>query len=312
MFCSKCGKELQEGSDFCTECGEGHQNVQFKQQSGNKIKKGWIIGIIIVAVIIGFIATNVFQKRGSGQPYINDGNRYTSDTDYSEKDTSIEKDELIGDWETTISYVDVMDLVLNSNSEPLQDMNSRAETIKKILNNINTNIEIHIYYCFEEDGCAYMIANKNEWASSMKRFALSMLDYMQNLQGDELYDFFAAINGATKEDVDKMFSSSSRTIEDYVAMMRPIYESMTEEQLAEDYFSAVPLEDYKDKNYFLLDTDTVYELTKKEIILNDKNDFSKQKKYPYTFENGKLSIKLKMFDDKDEYLTMIFQKTTLS
>ena len=62
MFCSKCGRELEEGSSFCVHCGEKITNTATKSAlkigdiknilKSRKVIKYAIVGVVIVFVII--------------------------------------------------------------------------------------------------------------------------------------------------------------------------------------------------------------------------------------------------------------------
>ena len=65
MFCPNCGKEMNEGAEFCSNCGERTQKNKIlknvKENLKNKYFKGILIFIVILLVIF-FIRNLVFNK----------------------------------------------------------------------------------------------------------------------------------------------------------------------------------------------------------------------------------------------------------
>lgn len=57
MFCQKCGKENEEGTNFCLYCGAALTPVENASElpQKNKKKKKWLIPLILIVVIIGFL-----------------------------------------------------------------------------------------------------------------------------------------------------------------------------------------------------------------------------------------------------------------
>ena len=54
MFCKNCGKEIQDGNTFCTNCENGINDITKKEKVVTKNKKHiiMIICIIILAITI--------------------------------------------------------------------------------------------------------------------------------------------------------------------------------------------------------------------------------------------------------------------
>ena len=60
MYCIKCGKEINDGADFCQYCGQKQEESTEKNDKNEKKppsdSKLLLIGVILAAVILGIIA----------------------------------------------------------------------------------------------------------------------------------------------------------------------------------------------------------------------------------------------------------------
>lgn len=312
MYCTHCGSEYKENTRFCSKCGQPipSQGTPIHPMYNNAVpqpsfakqrppKWPFVILGVVGAIAIFVIAIICFA--------IGITNSSSDKKDYgvgssttAVKNTSIEKEELVGTWKATMKTEDML-RIMDFNADKAQ----QAEAMIKILKNITADLEVPIYYCFEEDGSVAQVIKKNEWIPAMKKLVFDMLDYMKN---GGFYEMMEATTGNTKEEIEKQLSSIHMTVDQYVDRMKSIYESMSQEQ----WETAISrFENYKVDGYYLLDSDVdTYELTKNEIIFS-KKDTSESRRSPYSFEDGKLTLKVKLFADIDDYISLVFQKTDL-
>ena len=60
MFCSRCGKEMNDSEKFCSECGQSFQNVvQNKTQDNQPNQQYGKIALIIIIVIVAILIFTV-------------------------------------------------------------------------------------------------------------------------------------------------------------------------------------------------------------------------------------------------------------
>ena len=62
MFCSKCGNEMEDNTDFCSKCGNKLKNTKqnldkkpTKTDSGVSTKKIFVVGLVVVIVGFGIL-----------------------------------------------------------------------------------------------------------------------------------------------------------------------------------------------------------------------------------------------------------------
>lgn len=55
MYCSKCGKEIPDESDFCSYCGADLQMKKDNNEEENSITENIICGIAIVVCVLAII-----------------------------------------------------------------------------------------------------------------------------------------------------------------------------------------------------------------------------------------------------------------
>lgn len=91
MFCSKCGKELPDGSRFCGTCGTKNSGLVVENVCEKNTKKviGIVVVVIMLVVVVVALRSNIsFLKNDNAYVYLSDG-KYELITDLN-KETTIE------------------------------------------------------------------------------------------------------------------------------------------------------------------------------------------------------------------------------
>lgn len=81
MYCGKCGKEIEEGADFCPYCGNiiEHKNERRIQVN---LKKGLIIFGIIFAVFLLIFCLIQINRNSKYKQFIENGDQFFAEADY--------------------------------------------------------------------------------------------------------------------------------------------------------------------------------------------------------------------------------------
>jgi TM2 domain-containing membrane protein YozV len=68
MFCSNCGKEIEDGSEFCPNCGNSFKEGSVKkciQEDKNKSESSWI-ATLLLCIFLGNIGVHRFYTGNIG------------------------------------------------------------------------------------------------------------------------------------------------------------------------------------------------------------------------------------------------------
>ena len=194
MKCSKCGKEIKEGEQFCSNCGtkvkSQKKSMIYKNDSGEiqqEGKKSWKILLIVLAIIISIgivMAIAIYNKVNKLTNLSEENNNVNEFENSTKKYTSfyLNKDEL----KQNIDGVDNAEL----RDKNINELKGRWSYNTEKNNNYNCNLASKTYYSNDElpiVGIA-IAYNDNNDVLGMEYISFSDLNFIKSFYGEKIFN----------------------------------------------------------------------------------------------------------------------------